>query len=131
MDEYKVKNLEMIQGIISRMANNSFLLKGWSATLNIGMFSLNYKTVEKSIFILLFVVIVMFWGLDSYYLKLERQYRCIYNMCLNDEIDRFDLNIQEKNKEKKVYFYQCLFSKTEVVYYFSLALTLAVILILK
>lgn len=131
MDEYKVKNLEMIQGIISRMANNSFMLKGWSLTLDIGIFSLNYKTAERSILILLYIVIFMFWGLDSYYLKLERQYRCIYNMCLNDEIDRFNLNIQEKNIEKKISFFQCVFSKTEIIFYFSLGLVLAIVLILK
>lgn len=131
MDEYKVKNLEMIQGIISRMANNSFMLKGWSVTLDIGIFSLNYKTIEKGFFVLLYIVIIIFWGLDSYYLKLERQYRCVYKMCLNDEIDRFDLNIKRENVEKKVRFYQCLFSPTELIYYFSLALTLTIVLIIK
>jgi hypothetical protein len=29
----KIKHLEMIQAVISRLANNSFLLKGWSITL--------------------------------------------------------------------------------------------------
>lgn len=29
--ENKVKYLEIIQGVISRMANNSFLMKGWAA----------------------------------------------------------------------------------------------------
>lgn len=131
MDEYKVKNLEMIQAIISRMASNSFMLKGWCVTLDIGIFSLNYEMVEKSILLLLYLVIIIFWGLDSYYLKLERQYRCIYNMCLNDEIDRFDLNIQDKNLKKKVCFHVCLLSKTEIAYYFSLALILTIVLILK
>ena len=54
MDDYKVKNLEMIQGIISRMSNNSFMLKGWSITLDIGIFSLNFYTTEKRIFLLLY-----------------------------------------------------------------------------
>lgn len=131
MDDYKVKNLEMIQGIISRMSNNSFMLKGWSITLDIGIFSLNFYTTEKRIFLLLYIIIIIFWGLDSYYLKLERQYRYLYNMCLNDEIDRFDLNIKGKSAEKEIGFYQCLFSKTEVIYYLSLALTLTIVLILK
>ena len=52
-------------------------------------------------------------------------------MCLNDEIDRFDLNIKGKSAEKEIGFYQCLFSKTEVIYYLSLALTLTIVLILK
>ena len=28
----KIKHLEMIEAIIERMANNSFLLKGWAIT---------------------------------------------------------------------------------------------------
>ena len=31
--EKKIKHLEMIQAVIVRMGNNSFLLKGWSVTL--------------------------------------------------------------------------------------------------
>ena len=31
--EKKIKHLEMIQGVINRMAGNSFALKGWSVTL--------------------------------------------------------------------------------------------------
>lgn len=27
--ENKIKHLEFIQGVINRMANNSFMLKGW------------------------------------------------------------------------------------------------------
>lgn len=126
MDEYKVKNLEMIQNVINRMASNSFMLKGWCLTLDIGILSLNYETLNKSILFLLYIVIVIFWGLDSYYLLLERQYRCIYDMCLNDEISRFDLN--KKNINKKIYYYKCLISRTEIGYYLSLILTLTVVL---
>ena len=32
MSEYNVKHLEMIQAIIERMGNNSFIIKGWSFT---------------------------------------------------------------------------------------------------
>ena len=34
----KLKHLEMIQGVINRMANCSFLLKGWSVTLIAALF---------------------------------------------------------------------------------------------
>ena len=35
----KIKHLELIQGIINRMAGNSFMLKGWAVTLVAGIFS--------------------------------------------------------------------------------------------
>ena len=38
--ENKRAHLEMIQGVVNRMANNSFLLKGWSVALVSAMFAL-------------------------------------------------------------------------------------------
>jgi hypothetical protein len=35
-EESELKHLEFIQGVIARLANNSFLLKGWSVTLVAG-----------------------------------------------------------------------------------------------
>lgn len=40
MDDNKVKHLEMIQAVINRMAQNSFLLKGWSVVLTAAIFAL-------------------------------------------------------------------------------------------
>ena len=36
--ENKIKHLEIIQGVINRMAGNSFALKGWAVTLVAGTF---------------------------------------------------------------------------------------------
>jgi hypothetical protein len=38
--ERKLKHLELIQGVINRMAHCSFLLKGWSVILISGLFAL-------------------------------------------------------------------------------------------
>jgi hypothetical protein len=38
----KEKHLELIQAVISRMAGNSFLLKGWSVTLAAALLALGY-----------------------------------------------------------------------------------------
>lgn len=52
MTDQKIKNLEMIQQVINRMANNSFTLKGWSITIIAGIFSLNYDKISCAIYIL-------------------------------------------------------------------------------
>ncbi|WP_373482985.1 hypothetical protein [Acetobacterium sp.] len=44
--ENKTKHLEMIQSVISRMAGNSFTLKGWAVTLIAGIFALS-ETVNN------------------------------------------------------------------------------------
>jgi hypothetical protein len=43
MEEKKLKHLEFIQGVISRMASNLFLLKGWTITLIAALFALAAK----------------------------------------------------------------------------------------
>lgn len=128
MNEHKVRNLEMIQGIINRMANNSFLLKGWSITIVGGLISLNVEKLSESINLLIYCVIVLFWLLDTYYLQLERQYRKLYNSCRKDEIEMFDLQLKKKSKSEKTFYYQCLLSKTEIGFY-MLVTTLSLFII--
>ena len=77
--ENKLKYLEFIQNIINRMSSNSFALKGWSVTLIAGIFALAAKDVNQVYFLIAYVPIVTFWGLDSYYLKEERIFRYLYD----------------------------------------------------
>jgi len=69
----------MIQAVISRMANNSFMLKGWAVTLVAGVFALSAKDANQMYFLIAYIPIVLFWFLDSYYLQLERKFRVLYN----------------------------------------------------
>lgn len=59
-NESKLKHLEMIQGIINRMASNSFALKGWAVTLVAGIFALASKDTDKIYFLIAYVPIVVF-----------------------------------------------------------------------
>lgn len=88
--ENKVKHLEMIQGIISRMAGNSFLLKGWAVTLTAALLALYTRNINQSIMWLLPAPLIIFWSLDAYYLSQEKCYRDLYNevrLKKNNEID--------------------------------------------
>lgn len=49
--EQKMKHLELIQEVIKRMANNSFLLKGWTVTLVTGILALASKDTDKQYFL--------------------------------------------------------------------------------
>ena len=55
--ENKLKHLEMIQGIINRMASNSFALKGWSVTLVAGIFALSSKDANEIYFLITYIPI--------------------------------------------------------------------------
>lgn len=79
MDEDRRKHLELIQGIISRMANNSFLLKGWSVTLVAGLFALADKDTNHRLALVAYLPAIAFWGLDAYFLSQERRFRSLYD----------------------------------------------------
>ena len=129
--EKKMKHLEMIQSIVSRMANNSFLLKGWAVTLAAGIFALSNRDANGLFFLVAYVPIIVFWLLDSYYLKQERLYRALYNdVCKLEEKDiDFSMNTDNVVSESCEYS-NCLFSKTELAFYLPLALLCAGIIIL-
>ncbi len=79
MKEERIRHLELIQSAISRMANNSFLLKGWSITLVAALFALAAKDSRVSFAVLALFPSLSFWGLDAYYLRQERLYRALYD----------------------------------------------------
>ena len=120
----KITHLEMVQGIINRMASNSFMLKGWAVTLVAGIFALASKDTDKLYFLIAYIPIVVFWGLDSYYLLQERLYRALYNKVrlLNEKDIDFSMKAtkEEFNSEKNRFF-SCLLSKTEIWFYLPLA----------
>jgi hypothetical protein len=49
--ESKIKHLEFVQTIIGRMAQNSFLLKGWLMTLALATISLTKLSLSKVLLI--------------------------------------------------------------------------------
>ena len=131
--ENKLKHLEMIQGIINRMASNSFALKGWSVTLVAGIFALSSKDANEIYFLIAYIPIVVFWFLDAYYLLQERLFRSLYGKVRRlseDEID-FDMNIEKNEfKSEKNTFCACMISVTEAGFYIPLSIVTTAVIIL-
>ena len=131
----KINYLQMIQDVIKRMASNSFALKGWAVTLVAGIFALAGKDTDKMYFLISYVPILVFWGLDSYYLFQERLYRALYNKARKmSENDITDFSLSATTKEfgndKKCNYYNCLKSPTELWFYLPLALLCTAIILL-
>ena len=84
----KRKHLEMIQVVINRMASNSFLFKGWSITIIAGISAFATKDSNGLLMAVPIVATILFWGIDAYYLMLERAFRNVYNdVATKDEVD--------------------------------------------
>lgn len=75
----KVKHLEMIQSVVSRLAGNSFSIKGWSITLVAALIALAAKDANERYAAVALLPALCFWGLDAYYLREERLYRKLYD----------------------------------------------------
>lgn len=131
--ENKIKHLELIQGVINRMANNSFMLKGWAVTLLAGIFVLAGKDTDSLYFLVAYIPVIVFWLLDSYYLYQERLYRALYEKVRLTDEGKIDFSLKATKKEfgnMKNCFWCCLISKTEVWFYFPLALVSGGIIII-
>lgn len=86
MTDEKIKHLDMIQGVISRMASNSFLIKGWGLT-NISALYAFWAIHSNNILILILIagITIAFWLFDAYFLGLERGFRNLYNDAIKEE----------------------------------------------
>lgn len=72
-------HLAMIQGVVNRLAQSSFLLKGWSVVLVSALLAFAANSSEDLILFLAFLPAFSFWGLDGYFLWQERRFRALYD----------------------------------------------------
>jgi hypothetical protein len=79
LDADQVKHLEFLQGVVSRLANNSFLVKGWALTLTGGLLAFAAGSTSWPIVATALIVLVAFWFLDGYFLHQERLFRTLYD----------------------------------------------------
>lgn len=82
------KEIDLIQGVINRMANNSFLLKGWTVTLIVAILALSRDTLVITdvtyLSLVLLIPLVGFWYLDAFFLHKERCYRKLYEWVIEN-----------------------------------------------
>ncbi len=95
------KEIDLIQGCISRMANCSFIIKGLALTVFSAVLAITQETVFADPLLLVCTVMIpfcCFWILDAIFLKTEKEYRLMYKWVirerkLNNEEYLFDLRI--------------------------------------
>jgi hypothetical protein len=111
--EKKIKHLELTQGVINRMANNSFLLKGWSVTLSSALFALAAKDSNPFFVYIAYFPCLTFWSLDGYFLRQERLFRKQYQAIAikEDSAIDFSMNTNSYMADVNSWFSTC-FSET-------------------
>ena len=92
------KEIDLIQACITRMANNSFLLKGWAISIIAVVLALADKAANPALLsTVLLIPLLSFWYLDAFFLRTEKMYRKMYEWVLekrknNDSTFLYDLN---------------------------------------
>ena len=92
--EARIRYLEALQKIIDRLSTISSIIKGWSVTLTAALLVLASKDSNKGFFLVSYLPILFFWLIDSEYLKMERQYKALYNQNANLKIPLYDFRIK-------------------------------------
>ncbi|MFX1366911.1 MAG: hypothetical protein ACFFAH_11220 [Promethearchaeota archaeon] len=127
---------KIIQNTITRMSQNSFLIKAWTVTIIASLTILILSISNIVVLTILIGVVIIFWIFDSNYLKLERHYRSLYEKIVaeyNSEqksnIKLFDMQVSPLLKVKWA-FVKAMISKSELLFYGALEFTLLMFLIL-
>lgn len=127
----KIKHLEMIEEVISRMGRNSFLVKGWALTLVSIILAIGTGGWSCLYGISAVIPLIIFAVLDAYYLQLERKYRALYEKVREtdeEDID-FNLNPHTESGDRKTRLISCLFSKSIILYYSAIAFLIVIVIV--
>ena len=76
-------HLSIMQAVIARMADSSRSCKTWCVTIISAILVLGAGMTEFDHLWIAYVPLVLFLGLDMYYLALERRFRSSYNAFLH------------------------------------------------
>lgn len=126
--EPKLKHLEFIQGVVDRLASDSFRLKGWSVVLVAAVFVVMAVQGRIELAAAGIVPVLLFWGLDGYFLWQERLFRALYDHVrgLEDgEVD-FSMNTDAFGTGWKRSWVGATLSITMILFYGALLAAVAI-----
>lgn len=124
--EERLKHLDFVQAVINRLAQNSFLLKGWSVTLAAALFALAQSNTNVTMAALAFGPVLVMWGLDGYFLALERRFRALFKDAASGNIpERFSMEVTQY--EAKATWWGSVTSKSVLGFHIPLVAIIALV----
>ncbi len=131
--ERKFKHLEFIQGVVNRLASNSFRMKGWSVLLIAALLAVLAREGHIEFAPIGLVPVIIFWGLDGYFLWQERLFRALYDHVrqLPDADIDFSMNVSPFMHTRARTWLGATCSKTLVFFHGALVIALVLASILN
>ncbi len=125
----KETHLQMIQGVINRLSQNSFSLKGWSVALLSALFAFSASNPETNFAYLAFVPAIAFWILDGYFLYQERLFRKLFDSVRNLDEVNIDFSMDTSRFENQsLSLLKAMFSKTLLAFHGILIFSVLIII---
>lgn len=127
--ENKRAHLELLQGVINRMAGNSFVLKGWSVVLVSALFALAASGGNHFYAILALFPAAAFWVLDGYFLWQERLFRKLYDRVRLQDEDAIDFSMNTSVILSDVAGWLAVtFSNTLLIFHGAVVVTILIVI---
>ncbi|MFF1530931.1 hypothetical protein [Cellulomonas sp. NPDC058312] len=86
------KHMDYVQDVIGRLANNSFVMKGWALTLCAAILGLAASRDQAALAFAALVPAAAFWVLDTYFLRQERAFRAMFRDVAAKRVAQFKMN---------------------------------------
>ena len=122
--EAKLKHLEFIQGVINRLATDSFRMKGWAVVVVSALLVLLAREGRIEFAYIGFVPVLVFSGLDGYFLRQERLFRDLYDHVRVQDESKVDFSMATTGFKRS--WLGAIFSRTLSPFYIALALAVGV-----
>lgn len=101
-DDQQVKHLEMIQAVVARLGSNGFLIKGWAITVTGAFVAFAVDRDQWELAAASIVPTLLFWILDTSFLRNERLFRHLFARVTKGEEKPFFMGATSKPYVTKV-----------------------------
>lgn len=118
-EERQLRHIEMIQGVINRLAGNSSSIRRWGTILMAALVVGAFTTDTPAVAFVGAGAAIFYWLLDSYYLWQERRFRGLYD-CVRS-MDPEDVDFAMATPQRP--FWKAALSATESLFYLALVVT--------
>jgi hypothetical protein len=129
--ELRVKHLDMVQTVIGRMANQSATLKNYCLTVTTAVCGFAISLERPWVASLALLPIVTFCLLDAQYLRLERQFRSLFDLIRSEDWSTFPTFEMNRSRAPEVPFIEALRSWSISSFYALLAIGVLILILVS
>jgi hypothetical protein len=129
--DLRVKQLEMVQAIVARVAGNGASLKNWCITVTTAVCGFAISVQRPLVALVAVVFILLFALLDAQYLRVERRFRDLFGKLRSEDwgtIPSFEIDL---SNAPAVSYRSALLSWSIINFYAPLAVAVVIVVLIS